>query len=166
MPRHNLVPVTDEQHVEDEPAKGSDGINSREDSAKVSACKSTTHDHKAGTRELHLRTAVCTRHTSVHQDCLMKGDPDAYFGKNLLSIPCLLGWKRHIVKQSKKSKWRVVYIAPCRRWLRDITEVADYLNLCKPLLTVDLFRFDSLVNVFCEFVPETVKTFVEDIAYG
>ncbi|KAH7974300.1 hypothetical protein HPB49_013829 [Dermacentor silvarum] len=48
MPRHNLVPVTDEQHVEDEPAKGSDGINSREDSAKVSACKSTTHDHKVG----------------------------------------------------------------------------------------------------------------------
>ncbi|KAH7974299.1 hypothetical protein HPB49_013828 [Dermacentor silvarum] len=96
----------------------------------------------------------------------MKGDPDAYFGKNLLSIPCLLGWKRHIVKQSKKSKWRVVYIAPCTRQLRDITEVADYLNLCKPLLTVDLFCFDSLVNVFCEFVPETVKTFVKDIAYG
>ncbi|KAH7979255.1 hypothetical protein HPB49_008830 [Dermacentor silvarum] len=69
------------------------------------------------------------------------------------------------VKQSKKRK-RSVYIAPCGTWLRDITKVAHYLNLCKSLLTVDLFCFDSLANVFCEFVTETLRTFVENVTYG
>ncbi|XP_075545915.1 SET domain bifurcated histone lysine methyltransferase eggless isoform X5 [Dermacentor variabilis] len=156
------------------------------------ARKSTTHDRKigeeddsarnafgvllsqAGVRELHLPDAkegAVYKHNSykAHQcapGCVKKDDPDAHLGKNPLSIPCLLGWKRHIVKQSKKSKRRVVYIAPCGRRLRDITEVAHYLNICKSLLTVDLFCFDSLVNVFCQFVPETVRTFVQDITYG
>lgn len=98
--------------------------------------------------------------------CLKGDDPDAYLGKNPLSIPCLLGWERHIVKQSKKSKRRVFYVAPCGRRLRNIAEVAHYLELCKSLLTVDLFCFDSFVNVFCQFVPETVRTNVEDLTYG
>ncbi|XP_070391784.1 histone-lysine N-methyltransferase SETDB1-B isoform X2 [Dermacentor albipictus] len=176
------------------PVDGDDGEEdaAKKVSTRNVARKSTTHDRKigeeddsarnacgvllsqAGVRELHLPDAkegAVYKHNSykAHQcapGCLKKDDPDAYLGKNPLSIPCLFGWKRHIVKQSKKSKRRVVYIAPCGRRLRDITEVAHYLNLCKSLLTVDLFCFDSLVNVFCQFVPETVRTFVEDITYG
>ncbi|XP_049521753.1 LOW QUALITY PROTEIN: histone-lysine N-methyltransferase SETDB1-like [Dermacentor silvarum] len=182
--------------LEDEPAKSGGNDSGEDSSKKVSARnvarKSTTHDRKvgeeddavrnafgvllsqAGTRELRLPNAkdgavYKPKLYKTHQcapGCLKEDDPEAYLGKNPFSIPCLLGWQRQIVKQSKKSKRRVAYVAPCGRRLRDITEVAHYLNLCKSLLTVDLFCFDSLVNVFCEFVPETVRTYVEDITYG
>ncbi|XP_037561484.2 histone-lysine N-methyltransferase SETDB1-B [Dermacentor silvarum] len=148
IPHDNLVPVTrDEQHVED-------------------------MQTKADTQpQFHLEDTVCNENLYLAHHCgpgcLKKVDDLAAFSEqNPLSIPCLLGWKRQIVKQSNKSKRKVYYVAPCRRRLRDIAEVSYYLNLCNSLLTVDLFCFDSLVNVFCEFVPQTVRTFVKDITHG
>ncbi|XP_037507463.1 histone-lysine N-methyltransferase SETDB1 isoform X1 [Rhipicephalus sanguineus] len=156
------------------------------------ARKSTTQDRKisdkdddernafgvllsqAGTREVcrpdvkegSVYERILYRAHKCAPGCVKDDDPDAHLGKNPLSIPCLLGWERHIVKQSKRSKRRVFYVAPCGRRLRNIDEVVRYLELCKSLLTVDLFCFDSLVNVFCQFVPETVRTFVDDLTYG
>ncbi|XP_075732453.1 SET domain bifurcated histone lysine methyltransferase eggless isoform X2 [Rhipicephalus microplus] len=156
------------------------------------ARKSTTQDRKisdkddnernelgvllsqAGTREVNRpdikEGAVCRRISykahSCASWCVKDDDPDVHLGKNPLSIPCLLGWERQIVKQSKRSKRRVFYVAPCGRRLRNIDEIVHYLELCKSHLTVDLFCFDSLVNVFCQFVPEVVRSYLEDITYG
>lgn len=98
--------------------------------------------------------------------CVGADDPDALKGKNPLAIPSLYGWERQIVKQSKKSKRKVQYTAPCGRRLRNIEEVAHFLRLCKSLLTVDLFCFDNSVSTFCEFKPEVVNTCIEDLTYG
>nr|XP_037277427.1 LOW QUALITY PROTEIN: histone-lysine N-methyltransferase eggless-like [Rhipicephalus microplus] len=156
------------------------------------ARKSTTQDRKisdkddnernelgvllsqAGTREVNRpdikEGVVCKRISykahSCASWCVKDDDPDVHLGKNPLSIPCLLGWERQIVKQSKRSKRRVFYVAPCGRRLRNIDEIVHYLELCKSHLTVDLFCFDSLVNVFCQFVPEVVRSYLEDITYG
>lgn len=160
--------------------------------ARNVARKSTTQDRKfeetdglarnslgilmsqAGTREvvkIDLKDATeynrigYTSH-ECSPSCVAGDDPDAQKGKNPLSIPSLYGWERQIVKQSKKSKRKVQYTAPCGRRLRNIEEVAQFLRLCKSLLTVDLFCFDNLVNTFCEFKPEVINTCIEDLTYG
>ncbi|XP_077519248.1 histone-lysine N-methyltransferase eggless-like isoform X2 [Amblyomma americanum] len=161
-------------------------------SARNVARKSTTQDRKfedpdglarnalgilmsqAGTREvLQVDAKDVTTYNRVgytsHEcspSCVAGDDPDAHKGKNPLAIPSFYGWERQILKQSKKSKRRVQYTAPCGRRLRNIEEVAHFLRLCKSLLTVDLFCFDSLVSTFCEFKPEIINTCIEDLTYG
>ncbi|KAG0410742.1 hypothetical protein HPB47_012163 [Ixodes persulcatus] len=152
------------------------------------ARKSTTQDHKsapwdevekpgiaasqAGTRELRCVEGSETyiRKTYVKHECspacVEPEDPEKLVGNNPLSIPCLMGWERQVAKPSKKSKRRVFYTAPCGRRLRNIAEVAQYLALSKCLLTVDQFCFDSAVNVFAHFVPQTVLSSLRDLTYG
>ncbi|CAN8027134.1 unnamed protein product, partial [Ixodes persulcatus] len=73
---------------------------------------------------------------------------------------------RQLAKPSKKTKRRVFYTAPCGRRFRNIAEVAQYLALSKCLLTVDLFCFDSAVNVFAHFEPQTILSSLKDLTYG
>ncbi|XP_029829493.2 histone-lysine N-methyltransferase SETDB1 isoform X4 [Ixodes scapularis] len=152
------------------------------------ARKSTTQDHRsapweeaekpgiaasqAGTRELQCveGSETYNRKTYVKHECspacVEPEDPEKLVGRNPLSIPCLMGWERQVAKPSKKSKRRVFYTAPCGRRLRNIAEVAQYLALSKCLLTVDQFCFDSAVNVFAHFVPQTVLSSLRDLTYG
>ncbi|CAN7998859.1 unnamed protein product, partial [Ixodes hexagonus] len=157
-------------------------------SARNTARKSTTQDRKlapweepeksgipmsqAGTRELvcieesepYVRKTYVEHKCSVA--CVEPEDPEKFVGKNPLSIPCLMGWERQVTKPSKKSKRRVFYTAPCGRRLRNIAEVLQYLTLTKCLLTVDQFCFDSFVNVFAHFVPQTILSSIKDLTYG
>lgn len=155
------------------------------------ARKSTTQDRKigeqegrnaygvllsqAGTRELCKQSMVrdggeykrvVFKPHKCSPKCVTSNKPDEHLGMNPLSIPCILGWERQVMKQSKKSKRRVYYVAPCGRRLRDIDEVVHYLRLTDSHLTIDQFCFDSCVNVFCEFKPAGVKTSILDITYG
>lgn len=130
---------------------------------------------QAGTRELCKQTVaqagaeykrVVYKEHKCSPKCVTSNKPDEHLGTNPLAVPCILGWERHVAKQSKRSKRRVYYVAPCGRRLRDIDEVVRYLRLCDSHLTIDQFCFDSCVNVFCEFVPAGVKSTILDITYG
>ncbi|XP_077508278.1 histone-lysine N-methyltransferase eggless-like [Amblyomma americanum] len=129
---------------------------------------------QAGTREVlqvdpKNNTAYSRIGYTSHEcspSCVASDNPDAHKRKNALAIPSFYGWEREILKPSKKSKQKVQYTAPCGRRLRNIEEVAHFLRLCRSLLTVDLFCFDSLVRTFCEFKPKVVNTYIEDLTYG
>ncbi|XP_029829504.4 histone-lysine N-methyltransferase SETDB1-B, partial [Ixodes scapularis] len=127
---------------------------------------------QAGTRELRCVEGSSTYRRKIYLEhecsptCVEPEDPEKLVGHNPLSIPCLMGWERQLAKLSKKTKRRVFYTAPCGRRLRNIAEVAQYLVLSKCLLTVDQFCFDSAVNVFAHFEPQTVLSSLKDLTYG
>lgn len=191
--RHNLMPVASRQHrpvveytrsMDDRPKK-----DEKKSLNKNLAKKSTTQEKReggeggspvvgtplsqAGTREMSRlppQDGLDEKQFASHEcseDCIIpEDDPEKHLGANPLTIPCICGWKRCVIKPSKKGKRVVMYCAPCGRQLRNLEDVFDYLRTTDSKLTVDLFCFDSFVNVFCHFVPQTVLTSIKDLTYG
>ncbi|XP_064480730.1 histone-lysine N-methyltransferase SETDB1-like isoform X3 [Ornithodoros turicata] len=189
--RHNLMPAMHRQHRP--VVEYTRSIDDRKDEGKKNgqknfARKSTTQERKdgevgstvvgtplsqAGTREILKLPNYneADEKTFVAHNCSSKcitvdDDPDKHLGINLLVIPCKYGWRRCTIKPSKKSRRLVSYTAPCGRRVRGYAELLRYLRATKSKLTVDLFCFDSSVNVFCQFVPQTVLTSIKDLTYG
>jgi histone-lysine N-methyltransferase SETDB1 len=89
---------------------------------------------------------------------------------NPLLVPILHGWQRLICIQKKTirttmKKW-IAYQAPCGRTLRNTGEVDRYLNFTASMLTLDLFSFDSYININREYEANAKFFKIEDITYS
>jgi len=71
---------------------------------------------------------------------------------------CCCGDYRQMTRHSSGHKRSVFYLAPCRRRLRNESEVDLYLNLTDSQLTIDLFCFDADLRVDVEFSSKQVRT--------
>ncbi|XP_074601762.1 histone-lysine N-methyltransferase eggless-like [Brevipalpus obovatus] len=72
------------------------------------------------------------------------------------AIPIIFGWQRAIISKSTSNESEfiddislsVLYNAPCGRRIRDLAELDHYLFLTNCPLTIDLFSFDTRLELF------------------
>lgn len=108
-----------------------------------------------------------------NHDCAMhcreRDDPVRHKGKNPLLIPIFLGWERQLRRFracGPGPKVIITYRSPCGRHLRNLEDLQNYLNLIRSRLTVDLFSFNTNVNLFRTFRPKDVLYQNLDITQG
>lgn len=103
-------------------------------------------------------------------ECMFELRPEAFRKVSPFLIPLKLGWYRQIAKAVNKGvvgdEWRIFYVTPCGRRLRNIREIALYLDECSSNMPIDFFTFDAWVNVRDVFAPMKGKVFEEDITGG
>lgn len=85
-----------------------------------------------------------------------------------LLIPIVLGWRRQIVKQRKKTVVRksIYYVTPCCRRLRNIDELFVYLRTTSSKLEIDLFSYELNIDVINEWAPHKEIFSMSDLTHG
>lgn len=83
--------------------------------------------------------------------------------KSPLAIPFFFGWNREVCS---KPRHMVAYRTPCGKRLRDVDELAEYLDLTDCNLSIDQFCFDYDVDCLNQFVPARALVNLPDISYG
>ncbi len=81
-------------------------------------------------------------------NCCKTSSNSSNNNNNPLLIPILNNWQRQMCFSTKKS---IAYIAPCGRRLRSIDECYSYLIKTESNLTIDMFTYDTLIDVTREF---------------
>ncbi|XP_018016350.2 LOW QUALITY PROTEIN: histone-lysine N-methyltransferase SETDB1-like [Hyalella azteca] len=85
-----------------------------------------------------------------------------------LLIPIVLGWRRQLVRQRKKTILRrsVYYVTPCCRRLRNIDELFVYLRTTHSKLEIDYFSFELNIDVINEWAPSKELYTIPDFSQG
>lgn len=81
-----------------------------------------------------------------------------------LKIPMILGWKRHIRFDEPKSKYQVVYVAPCGRVFNMAHLLQKYLCDVGSKFDIDYFSYDVSIRLDREPAEFDVCRFDENIA--
>ncbi|CAG0883630.1 unnamed protein product [Darwinula stevensoni] len=119
-------------------------------------------------RAMHFQLHQCSPECSKATESLL--EHESLKGVNPLMIPEFFGFKRYILQYSSKD-WNattraVVYRTPCGRMLRSELEVRRWLRFTKSPLGIDLFTFESSININHEFWGKQSRIINRDLSQG